>query len=117
MPDEFGLYVILPGGASQEGGETISIPGGEGGTELHGLASALRGYFGKAEKVTEDRVTGTWEATLAALKKMLKDTEETEQTGLRISEMEVSLGISGEGTIGIATVGAEASIKLKFARS
>ncbi len=36
--------------------------------------------------------------------------------GYRLSEVQVALAISGSGSIGVATVGAEASIALTFAR-
>jgi hypothetical protein len=114
--EAFELHVIVPHAEAPGEAGTVTMPGGGGKTELHGVVATVRSVFGRAEAVTEKRVLGTWDATMVAIGRMLEDTAQTERQGLRMTEMEVSLGLSGEGTVGFATVGAEAAIKLKFTR-
>jgi hypothetical protein len=56
-----------------------------------------------------DRVEGQLETLLAGV-------SDTETAGFRLSEVEVGLSVTAEGSIGIATVGGEVSLTLRFCR-
>jgi hypothetical protein len=57
-----------------------------------------------------DRVQGEVDA-------LLKDQTDSKVGNLRLNEVQVSLGISAEGSIGVVTAGVTASITLVYART
>ena len=82
--------------------------------ELYSVKDKLRALRGKPKQVKlsalKDRMAEVQDEVGELLGDLGKSTG-----GYRLSEVQVSLAISGSGSIGVATVGAEASISLVFA--
>lgn len=106
------FYVIEAAPTQDETGDVASVPGR--GTELQSLR---RWFAPKAKEVSTDRLLESFEKTQAAIDAMLAKLESGDQRGYRLDEFEVSLAVSGEGTIGIVTASAEAGVVLKFNRA
>lgn len=106
------FYVIEAEPAQDESGDVASIPGR--GTELQSLR---RWFSPKAKEVSTEKLLESFEKTQLAIDAMLARLESGDQRGFRLDEFEVSLAVSGEGTIGIVTASAEAGVVLKFKRA
>jgi hypothetical protein len=107
------LIVVEPD-IGVDGEDTKGLP--EESVELQSVIDKARFWRSKPKQVKlgalKDRmeeVQGEVEGLLAGLKKPVGD--------YRLAEVQVSLAISGSGSIGVATVGAEASIALTFSPS
>jgi len=117
--DDFTLYIVgagstpatTKGGKSKGGGEVAKMPGSK--TELQ----SIRDWFlPTAKEVPADRLIESFEKTQKAINAMLERVEKDKRPGFALDEFEVSLAVSGEGTIGLVTATAEAGITLKFKR-
>lgn len=108
------FYVIESAQAPSGPDEVATIPGK--GTDLHGLAAIRRWFQPVAKELPADRLIESFEKTQKAIDAMLAKLESDEGRGYTLDEFEVSLAVSGEGTIGIVTASAEAGVVLKFKR-
>lgn len=113
------FYVIEagpgPGHGPGEPGDVATIPGG--GADLHSLRTLRRWFAPAAREVPAERLLESFDKTRAAIDAMLARLEAQPQSGFRLDAFEVSLAVSGEGTIGIVTASAEAGVVLKFKRA
>lgn len=105
------ISIIVPAYAPSSEGEEIATIPGRGGVDLH--SKTLKRITEKIsidwEKFRED-----WNAIRDQVSMMMDDMSEMKFGKLDLSELEVQLSVSGEGSIGIVTTGATASIILKF---
>jgi hypothetical protein len=84
--------------------------------ELQSLGDKLRFWKIKPRDVDLTALKGQMKKIQSEVDDLLADVKES--TGAyHLAEVQVSLAISGSGSIGVATVGAEASIALTFAPS
>ena len=82
--------------------------------ELHGRADKLRFWRIKPKDVDLTALKGQMKKIQSEVDDLLADVKHS--TGAyQLAEVQVSLSINGSGSIGVATVGAEASIALTFA--
>jgi predicted Zn-dependent protease len=81
--------------------------------EQHGIKDLFRG---RPKKVELSKLTDRMADVQDEVDKLLSNLKRP-KAGYRLSEVQVSLAISGNGSIGVATVGAEASIALTFTPS
>ena len=112
MSEEYEFYIVGPEAVSEataEGG-VAQIPGS--GTQLQSLQ--LRHLFFGEKKVSSEKLMESWEGTKKVIAAILVDVQADKPGGITLDEVEVSLAISGKGSIGLVTAGAEAGIKLKF---
>jgi hypothetical protein len=76
----------------------------------------VRKAFGRTEEVSLSDI----EKRLGKLQEQIDCVLEAVSTrdvqGMRLTEVSVGLAVTGEGSIGVATIGAEASITLTYAR-
>ncbi|HEY9080111.1 hypothetical protein [Magnetovibrio sp.] len=100
----------LPGMETQA--EVATIPGAQG-ANLHAFGFSSGS---KSSKAKFDDVLASWQETRERVAKLAKDMTSGSFGKLELSELEFNLGISAEGTIGIASTTAEASIVLKFTK-
>ena len=108
------FYVIEAAPARDAGGDVADMPGR--GTDLHSLQTLRRWFSPTAREVSGEKLLESFDKTRAAIDAMLARLEAEEQRGFRLDEFEVSLAVTGEGTIGIVTASAEAGVVLKFKR-
>ncbi|BBZ43129.1 Pepco domain-containing protein [Mycobacterium parmense] len=71
---------------------------------------------GKTKDVELDKVKGRLYAIQGELETLLKDLPDLQESPFRLKEVEVGLSLNAEGHIGIATIGSEISLSLRFAR-
>lgn len=112
---ELTFFVIEAEQSQSETDEIATIPGK--GTELHSFTAIRRWFKPVAKEVPAEKLLESFEKTQKAIDAMLAKLESGEKRGFHLEEFEVSLAVSGEGTIGIVTASAEAGVVLKFKRS
>lgn len=108
------FYVIEASPSQSESGEVATIPGK--GTELHSLPTIRRWFTPVAKEIPAQKLLESFEKTQKAIDAMLAKLDARADRGYYLDEFEVSLAVSGEGTIGIVTASAEAGVVLKFKR-
>lgn len=110
--DEIVFIVPMTGGVREPS------PADAGG-ETHGLKEiagrAVRAFGVKKRSV--DAVKDDLKAVLANIRTVLESVEASAVGDLSLEGIDVGLAISGEGSIGIATAGVEASVTLRFTRA
>ena len=111
---DFTVFVVGASEIESRSGDAATIPGK--GTELHSVPGIRQWFYPKANEVPAEKLLASFEKTQKAVDAMLERLEAQEKNGFRLDEFEVSLAISGEGTIGFVTATAEAGIVLKFKR-
>jgi hypothetical protein len=79
-------------------------------------APAARLLWHRPKDVPLDTLKKSLERTQAEIDELLAGVRQSTVAGYRLSSIEVSLAISAEGSIGVATAGVEASIALSFDR-
>jgi hypothetical protein len=89
-------------------------PADAGGDE-HGLVTAVRGMFKPDRKPVAD-MKGQLQRALGEVDAMLEGLLDHKVAGMAIEGVDVGLAVTAEGSIGVATVGLETSITLRFAR-
>jgi hypothetical protein len=116
MNDSDTLTLIVVGAESDDTGTASSegIPGDA--VELESIPDRIRGFFGKEKKVELSTLNKRMEEVQGEVDQLLGGLKKP-SGGYHLAEVQVSLAISGSGSIGVATVGAEASIALTFAPS
>jgi len=89
------------------------------GGETHGIGSyigeRIRRWISKG--VPENVLRPNLQACIEQLGGLLEHAQEKPLPGWGLEEISVSLAISAEGSVGIATAGAETSIEVTFRRS
>lgn len=108
------FYVIEPAQSQSESDEVATIPGKS--KDLHSLRAIRRWFSPVAKEVPAEKLLESFEKTQRAIDAMLAKLDSEEKRGYVLDEFEVSLAVSGEGTIGIVTASAEAGVVLKFKR-
>jgi hypothetical protein len=87
--------------------------------EDHGIKEAI-GRFRRrvtTSKADLEKLAGDLEAVQSGVEALLAGRTEHEVGGMKLNEVQVSLGISASGSIGVVTAGMEASITLSYSRS
>ena len=79
-------------------------------------AGAARLFWHRPKEVPLDTLKKSLESTQAEIDELLAGVRQSTVAGYRLNSIEVSLAISAEGSIGVATAGVEASIALSFER-
>lgn len=87
----------------------------EGG-ETHGLKETVKGWFTVDTSIDLDQARSSLEECMKDVHDMLKDLKQDAISGWELDKLSVSLAVSAEGSIGIATAGVETSIELGFSR-
>jgi hypothetical protein len=100
-------YHVGPWSARQPGGVS---------TQIVNPLSVVRRRVARPKNVTLNEVKGQLDTIQGQLESLLTGLPNPKVSDFRLREVEVGLSVSGEGSIGIATVGAEISLSLKFVR-
>ncbi len=110
MSDDFKLYV-----SDAETDQPVASGGPMSGGQFQPHMLKL---FRRNKEIDPKTLQQSWENTNTVVINMIKDAEEKEKdTTMRLNEIEVTLTVSGEGTVGFVSGKAEAGIVLKFSRS
>lgn len=109
------FYVVEAEPTVSSPDDVATIPGQD--TELQSLSALRRWFRPEAKEVPADKLLESFEKTQAAIDAMIGKLEASEQKGYQLDEFEVSLAVTGEGTVGFVTATAEAGVVLKFKRS
>jgi hypothetical protein len=80
------------------------------------VAGFMRRLMGKAEKVDLAEVRAQLEDVQKEVDQLLSGIYESTIGAMHLAQVQVSLTVTAEGSIGIATVGAQASIALVYER-
>lgn len=105
---DFTVYVV--GAEAPAGGAPDTAP-----AEVESMAiRQLLPSVGK--KVPASRLLTSFDEVKRTIDAMIERLEAGEKRGFRLDGFEVSLGVSGEGNIGLAKAAANAGIVLKFKR-
>jgi hypothetical protein len=107
------LTLIVSGAA----GEALEESGSDEDFEAQSGALRRAFGFGKPKRVNMETLEKELDRVQDELDTLLAKVKTTDPGGFRLRTVEVSLSISGEGSIGVATIGAEASLSLSFERS
>jgi hypothetical protein len=70
----------------------------------------------KAKEVSFDKLEGALQNAQKEVAALLRGVTHPDVPGFRLSSVDIELSVSAEGSIGVATAGAEASITLSFER-
>jgi hypothetical protein len=81
-----------------------------------GVWGAVKGLFVGRKEVPLEKINSELDRVQAELDEVLSKIDAEPKHGFRLTEVEFSLGISAEGTIGVVSAGIEAGITLKFAK-
>lgn len=85
-----------------------------GGEQHSRVGNAVRALIGR--KINQEDFRKNLDAALEQLQGTLSNLTERAMKGWELESISVSLAVSTEGSIGIATVGTEASMEATFAR-
>ena len=77
---------------------------------------AVKGLFVDRKEVPLEKINGELERVQAELGEVLSKIDTEPKHGFRLTEVEISLGISAGGSIGVVSAGIEAGITLTFAK-
>lgn len=111
MSDEFKVYVIEPDGDAPASGSPD--PSGQ----FTGHSLSMPRLWRRNKEIPADALQSSWANTNVVIMNMIEDAQKKESdTGMKLTEIEVTLAVSGEGTVGFVSGKAEAGIVLKFAR-
>jgi hypothetical protein len=91
---------------------TGEFPDRKGGELNSGLIKKLVGF---EEKIDVDKIKTNLDDCLSGIGDVLSDLRQKAMAGWELESVTVSLAVSAEGSIGIATAGVEASIEVSFA--
>jgi hypothetical protein len=108
MMSDAKLTLIIADDAPARGSE-------RGRQEVRGPGSVLRKIIPRKKEVDLAAVAADLERTQKEIDALLGKIKVHGSGGFRLMEVEVSLAISAEGSIGVATAGVEAGIALTFA--
>lgn len=100
---------------------TVSTDGTGGWTDPElreaGPIDAVRRMLAGRKEVSLDKIQRELERVQDELDGILAKISSGQHHGFHLSEVEISLAISGEGSIGVVTAGVEAGITLHFTTS
>ena len=94
----------------------IAISGDESEIREAGAWGAVKSLFVGQKEIGLDKVHRELDRVQAELDDVLSKIDTEPKHGFRLTEVEISLGISAEGTIGVVSAGVEAGITLTFAK-
>jgi hypothetical protein len=77
---------------------------------------AVKGLFVGKKEVPLEKIHNELDRVQAELDDVLSKIDTEPKHGFRLTEVEFSLGISAQGTIGVVSAGVEAGITLTFAK-
>ena len=80
-----------------------------------GPISAMKSLFVGRKEVPLEKIDAELTRVQGQIDGVLAKVEKESRHGFALSEVEISLGISAEGSIGVVTAGIEAGITLRFA--
>lgn len=106
------LTLIVPGEVALTG-EPESKPED---FEEQALPQFLTRFVHRPKEVDLDKLQDGLQRVQGQIDELLKSVKTSAVAGYRLSSIEVSLGISAEGSIGVATAGVQASMSLSFER-
>lgn len=107
MQDGAEIVLIVPDAKPiQERGDR------SGGQTHRGVVEFLWGT--KAKPVSQEALKRSLEQCMAQIGDMLAEAKSQLKDGWEVGGVSVSLGVSGEGSIGIVTAGVQASIEVSF---
>jgi hypothetical protein len=95
--------------------ETQPPAGDRAGGQTHSLKSIAINLAAKA--VSEDALREGLEAALGQVRTLFANLRTQAVEGWQVESLSVSLAITAEGSVGVATAGAEASIEVTFQRA
>jgi hypothetical protein len=104
------LVLIVPDGGIRE-----DLAPGE--FERHGPREWVRRWRGSAHGVDVAAVRSQLDHIQRQIDSLLSALEEPAEGRFRLSDIEIGLAVTAEGSIGVATVGAEVSINLTYSRA
>ncbi len=81
-----------------------------------GAWGAVKAIFVGRKEVPLDKIHSELERVQAQLDDILSNIDTQPKHGFRLTEVEISLGISAEGSIGVVSAGVEAGITLTFSK-
>lgn len=81
-----------------------------------GIGSALKGLFGRRKDVPLETIQSELVRVQGELDGVLEKFDTQAHHGFALSEVEISLGISAGGSIGVVTAGMTASLTLHFTK-
>ncbi len=81
-----------------------------------GALAAVKGLFVGRKEVPLEKIHSELDRVQAQLDDVLSKIDTRPKHGFELTEVEISLGISAEGTIGVVSAGIEAGITLTFAK-
>lgn len=105
-----GTIVIVGTIQPTAGGAPVATIPGAGGVQLHSFLG-----LGKRD-LDFGEFLERWRKISEQVSTLISETAAKTVGKMALDEVEVSIGVSGEGTIGIATAKGEASVVLKFKR-
>lgn len=93
---------------------SVPATGDRGGGQTHSLQSIVRNVTSKA--VSEETLRSGLESALKQVRTVVANLHSQAVEGWQVESLSVSLAVTAEGSVGVATVGAEASIEVTFQR-
>jgi len=108
------VYVIGPAEIEEQADEAASITGTR--TQLHSFREITEWLHLTAKEVSTESLLSSFKKAQSAIDAMLQQIDSQADRGFQLDEFEVSLAVSGKGTIGFATASAKAGVILKFKR-
>jgi hypothetical protein len=103
------IITVMP--TNKAGGDVATIPGGQ---EVHLHALGLPTWIKAKKDVDFGQFLYSWNKLKGQIGTMIGDLTGQTFGKMALEQIEVSISVSGEGSIGIATAKAEASIVLTF---
>jgi hypothetical protein len=102
---------IISNAPPSKGGAIATMPK-SGEMQLHTLA--FGGWIGSKKDVDFSQFMASWTKLKGQIGQMITDMAAQAFGNMALEQIEVSISVSGEGSIGIATAKGEASIVLTF---
>lgn len=106
------ITLIVPSTSTEN-----SYPSDRGGGETHSLPESIMQLFGFKKEIEFDKAKVNLEQCVQQVSNLLKDIKPEACEEWDLDSVSVSLAISSEGSIGIATAGIETSIEISFSRT
>ena len=108
-----GINLIVP--------ESVAVPSAikdRKGGETHSIRSSVGDFVKRwtSKTIPEDVLQQNLQKCMHQLRDLLKQAPRKTLEGWDVEEISISLAISAEGSVGIATAGAETSIEVTFKR-
>jgi hypothetical protein len=108
-----GLFVLVPAEV-YEATSAEPAPGMDDGVEEHGPREWVQRIRVKKKTVDLSRIKDDLAKVQAQAEKLLASLSMREIGGMQLEEVQLSLGVTAEGSIGVVTAGVEAAIALTY---